>query len=372
MSEAKSPKADIFSINVCSQCLHVFQRSTMRDARHAVPCGHVLCKDCVGRIEAEQKSDTPVCRKAGCGKQFGPISEFAAAWCAQRADRIATQLGGLFRDQGDVGDAPEAPEAEPALNLCAKHKCPFKGVDQSTHRPMCAECNAASGSKILSFDEAIAALETASNALVTSAEFARHKARLAETPFTPDEFRSIMAKWAVRETARIKAWEKREVKHVKAVSAEAAQMVEETCARLIEISASLTTQRACLRASLEELEQALADLPKDPVSRFSRRQALYTEQKQLCELLVKYGHMIPSARSITEWTAVPTLSGEFGEFDEKTSGKGAAHASGKGGGALAQAVSGAAKAALHRICSRPLGLEAGDWRSFPVIPELVR
>ena len=56
MSDAKASATDIFSVALCSQCQQPFSPFATRDVRHAVPCGHVFCKDCLDKVESEQKS----------------------------------------------------------------------------------------------------------------------------------------------------------------------------------------------------------------------------------------------------------------------------------------------------------------------------
>ena len=292
MSDAKAAGQDIFDFNVCSQCMQSFASSATRDVRHAVPCGHVFCRDCMGRVETEQKSGESFCRRAGCESKLARVSEFPPSRVAQRTERIKGEQQGMFPDQGNVGDRPPptcsecgsdpdtgkphpathrckdcgdtvyccaelaavhpkmkaskghvmiaiaAPgafkgSAEPAWDLCAEHKLPFKGAEAVTHRPICSDCVFAARGMlpIETFDEAIAALES-SGAAVT-AELARQKAKLAEPTFTADELRERMAKWGAEETSRIRAWEEREVEHVQAVANETVQLVREVCARRI-------------------------------------------------------------------------------------------------------------------------------------------
>lgn len=344
MSEAKASNQDMFNFNVCSQCARSFPRSAVRGARHAVPCGHVFCKDCVDKVEAEQKSGQPVCRRPGCERELGSVSEFPISWVAQRVDRIGAKHSETFGDQGNVGDRPPlepqpcsecdpdpdtgklhlathvckscgdgvyycsdvalvhprmkasrghvvvamtSPEAvtEPAWSLCAEHSLPFRVADAFDQRPLCVECLAAARGNVTlqSLEDALAALDTDNAA--PSAEATTQLGKLAEASFTAKEFRDGVAKWAGEATAQIKAWEAREVKHVQAVAAELVQLVLTACDRRIEVGASFFTQRMGLRASLEELGQAVFDLPKDSASRLSKKRAVYMERNQLSALL---------------------------------------------------------------------------------------
>ena len=426
MSDAKVSNQDLFSFGVCSQCFHQIYRSATRDSRHAVPCGHVFCTDCLGKVETEQKSGKSFCRRQGCARELGPISTFGVSWCTQRAERLIAKHDDVFGDQGNVGDrsraesmavcsecgpdkatgkphlathrcetcgdgtyycdeiaavhpkmkasrdhvvvplaaaSPPDAKAEPAWNLCAEHKLPFQVVEASSQRPMCAECLSAARGKVTveSLTDVISALQSANSA--TSAELDKQKTKLAELTLTTEELCVGVAKWGAEETARIKAWEEREVKHIQGVAAESVALVQEVCARRIEVGSSLITQHMGLRASLEELDQALANLPADPATRLGKMRAVYTERKQLCDLLASNKIIIPSSRAIRKWAELPTLAAEF---DQKAADK---------GGLLANAVSTACKNTLSRVRTRTAGMHVSapkDWRELPVIPKLVR
>ena len=439
MSEANGSSQDIFTIGVCSQCLQPFPQSAARDKRdacHALPCGHVFCQECVSKAEAEQKSGKPRCRRAGCERELAPVSEFAISWIAQRAVRINASHEGVFGDQGNVGDRRVEPPtctdcdpdpstgkphvathrcetcgngaylcsdvatahpkvkpwkghvvvalaqlapfegANPAWSLCAEHKLLFRVADASTQRPLCVDClSAARGNlTVQPFDDAIAALDAANDA--NSDKLVLQKCKLAEPTFTAEEFRAKVAKWEVEETARIKAGEEREVKHVQAVASETVQLVQDVCARRLEVGASLLTQRTGLRASLEEFDQALADLPSDPAARLSKKRAVYAERKRLCELLAGSMIAVPSAQEVLKWAELPALPAAFD------------HKGADNGGVLANAVSAAARATLVRARTSmpevparapeekaqaaPASSSRKGVPAFPVIPKLVR
>ena len=434
MSDAKASSLGNFDFNVCSQCIQPFATSSTRDIRHAVPCGHVFCKDCLAKVEVEQKTGKSACRRTGCERELAPISDFATSWIALRLERIKAKQRGMFPGQGNVGDLPPptctecepdpetgkphlathrcetcgdgvyycldvatshpklkasrghvlvvlappvSPQAasEPTWNTCGQHKVPFRVVEASTHRPLCAECLVEARGKVVveTFEEAISALDSAQVAV--SAEFSKQKTKLAEPTVTAEELRARTAKWGADETARIRAWEEREVKHVHAVADETVQLVQEVCARRIEVGASVITQRMGLRASLEELDQALTDLPSDPATQLSKKRTMYTERKYLTELLAGYKIAVPSAQEILRWAELPALSKEFGQM------------AGVGEGVLSKAVSAGAKTTLDnaRTQTPAVALEeksqapgtqapsspSDAWRVFPVIPELV-
>lgn len=216
-----------------------------------------------------------MCRRPGCGKALVPIAEFPIAWCVRRAERIKAELAALLRDQGDVGDlsnarGPDA-ETETASSRCAEHLLPFQAAEASTYRSVCSRCLEAAEGKVTvqSFDDAMAALDA--DAAAISAELTRHKSKLADPALVPGEFCESIAKWGAQETARIRAWEEREVKLVRSVAEETVQLLEGVCARQIEVGASIFTLRAGLRASLEELDYAVSDLPSDPAARLRKK-----------------------------------------------------------------------------------------------------
>ena len=360
MSDATDPRKGIFDLNVCSQCLQSFPRSTMREARHAVPCGHIFCKGCLVIVEAEQKSGKSACRRQGCKSELAPVSEFAISWTASRAERIKAEHSAMFSDQGDVGDhAPGGSDvqAEQAWKLCAEHKLPFQVVERATSRPLCAECMVATmgNAPTQSFGDASAALEASSAA--TSAELARLKSKLAEPTFMPEEYCDGVTRWGAQETARIRAWEEREIKQVHLLANGCVAKVQEICARRIEVGASLFTQRAGLRVSLEELDRAMSDLPKDPAARLIKKQTVFADQLRLRELLSKRMISVPSARAVREWAELPVLSSLS---EEKAVGMEAV---------VENAVLTAVEATLGRTLTRVPWTTPSE---FPSIPKLVR
>ena len=357
MSDAKAPGQGIFNFNVCSQCMQPLSNSATRLARHAVPCGHVFCRECLDRVQTEQKSGNAFCRRPGCIRELGSASEFPVSWVPYRTERLRTELDVLFSDQGDAGDSPPIPprvvEATPAL--CDQHKLPLHVAEVDTHRPVCSECLSAARDtlQVETFADADAALESSHAAV--SAELATQKSKLAEPTFTAEEFCNRTAKWGAEETARIRAWEEREVKHVQTVASETVQLVQEVCASRIEMGASLIVQRAGMRASLEELDNVLINLPNDPAARLNKKRAVYTEWKRLCELLASGKIIIPWAHAVIHWAELSSLSATF---DQKAV---------DNGGVVASSVFTAAKAVLDSAC------KSTPWMpDLPALPYLVR
>ena len=357
MSEAKVSLPDIFKTDACSQCARQFPPSPVSfDARHAVPCGHVLCGDCVHRVEAEQKSGPSFCRRPGCGKELASANEFWAAWCTARS-------GSMFETQRNVQERsrPTCTECErdpvtgkqhlathrcetcgdgayfcteissvhprlkasrghimvaldPPRALCAQHQLPFEVVEASSQRPMCAACVKAAGPDVAvqTFDKAIAALDTV-EASANQATLATFTRGLAEPTFTAPQLYAYVTRWGVQEATRIRAWEEREVKSVQVAANETLQLVQAVCTRKLVEGASLIMQRVGLRASLEELDRVLTDLPSEPLSRLKRKRAVYVERAKLCKLLASEKIAVPSAQGILRWAQLPSLSGYFGE-----------------------------------------------------------
>ena len=345
MSDAKVAIQDVFSINVCSQCRKAFEKPGLRGARHAVPCGHVFCTDCLGRAEAEQKLGTPVCRTRGCSKRLALVAEFPVAWCVRRTERINTEVATMLGDQGDFGDVPEvlaSAEASPPPSGCAEHK----------------------------LDGASAALDSSCSA--TSIEVSRQIARLAAPFFTPEELCARLARWSAEETARIRAWEKREVQHVQAVAEECVTHVQQACAQRMEVGASVFTQRTSLRVSLEELEQALSVPAADAGSQSGKKQTARMERKRLCELLASNKLAVPPVGAVLRWARLPDLSDQFGQ-DRSAGGPSVATPSSSLGVLAGEILSGAKHTlSMARSCRPPANfLPPKAWHEFPVIPALV-
>ena len=431
------PDRDIFSFNVCSQCLEPFTCSASRDVRHAIPCGHVFCKACLDAVETEQRFGKSICRRAGCGRELDSAAEFPISWIPQRAERINAAHNEIFGDQGNVGErpppacsmcGPDTATGEPHLathrcktcgygvyfcahaaslhpkleasighvvsalparsvssegkagendarwSLCPEHNLRFDAAEASTHRPMCAECLTEVEGKVAvqTLAEALAGLHSA-EAAAALAELTKQRNRFAEPTFTPDELRDSVMRWGAEETARIRAWEEREVKHVQAVAVESeqllhsvandtARLVHEVCERRIEVGASLITQRMGLRASLDEFDRARADLPRDPAAQLSKTRAVYAERKRLCELLARYEIAVPSARVLIEWAQLPALAGQF---DRPI---------GDGMSAVTTTVQAAAKSTLEQVRARIPELEpelSEGLHDFPAFPRMV-
>ena len=144
MSQTQPPKKFSLNINVCTQCEQPIPRSDTLQTRHAVPCGHVICKACLQTLANEQKSSKPACRCRGCSAVLGPVCGFLTAFCAQREGRIAAKVKASFGKQGNVGDvhfscAECADDPDSGKPHNATHHCETCGHGAY----MCAEMAAA-------------------------------------------------------------------------------------------------------------------------------------------------------------------------------------------------------------------------------------
>ena len=325
MSEA-APAIDVlFSINACSHCHAHIPKSASHESRHAIPCGHVLCGACTAQVVAEQKArERPVCSSPGCGATLGPAQEFVTAWCTQRAERIRSDHSQLFADQGNVGDSgaaaddDEEAKEEPSPNtLCSRHREPITARDTASKKPLCAKCILTAGSaiKVTPLPEAIA--ELVSRQAAASAAASRELFALFDKfTFTAATFRDGVAKWGEQETGRISSWEKQEIDHIHKVAADITSLVRAACARRLAVGSSILAQRYGLRATLEEIEHELCNLPSNEAGRLSRMQLLSAERERLTDLLSARALTIPSVRAFSSWAKLPNLAAQFGS-DEK-------------------------------------------------------
>ena len=375
MSEALESVGGFFSVCACSQCRRHIPHSETRLTRHAIPCGHVFCKGCVGITEAEEKSGRATCRAAGCGRTLAPASAFPTAWCIQREERLRATLGELFADQGDAGDrkssassaaSPVSPQA-----LCAAHGQPITAADPTTKRPMCATCvaSAKGAAAVQSLPEAVAALRSREPGAAEEAAL-QMKRLFDQFPFTPAEFREGVTKWRAEETTRIKKWEEREIKAVQTVAAETVELVDAVSARRLEVGGSFLAQRLGLRTTLEEIEHELSSLPTDDAGRLDKLVRFSEERARLTALLRTRGAAIPDARVVGKWALLPSLAREL-------DGQGLGSPGGSGGGSGKEAGAVAA-AAVGAALTRTLGnlrdatpVAAADGSDCQIFPDIV-
>lgn len=280
------------NVSACTQCGKSIRREATPQSRHAVPCAHVICGDCVGSMGAESKHGEVVCRQPHCGKKLAKVSEFPVAWCTQRADRIAATLADLMADQGDVGsDDGGAGRSigSPAESSSAERKEP-------SHR---APGDSLATPQVLQ--------ERFKAVALSVAECTKY---LGAIEFGPAEYEARLDAWVSRETARVRAWETEEDKHIHALADELCDLIGEVRVARAKTASSVFAQRLALQASFDEIEGELAELPHDEAARHSRLGELVAAQEQLAEAAARK-MALPSARAIARWAALPSLDVEL-------------------------------------------------------------
>ena len=272
MSDATPPEQVSIDLSFCTSCSARIGLAGVTLSRHAMPCGHVLCKDCVSRIEGEQKTGRVVCGSAGCSAVLRPVAQFPTAWCTQRSDRVAAELAVTFADQGDspsgaaaaasaVSDPPgRADRAKFESSIqCQLHHKQFSAFDLAAQEPLCVDCIAARPagagptSSIAAF---AAATDAAIPALTAGAKEAAETLR--ELKLDASTLSARLAEWEALETARITAWEEREVAKVRAAAAESRALVRSGAEFKRTLGNSLLQQRLGLLASIEEAQHELS------------------------------------------------------------------------------------------------------------------
>ena len=144
MSSAPAAKQQVPLFAVCVQCKKNVNDDRCRLARHAVPCGHVVCGDCFTTVVVGNLS-TGICNSPGCEQDFESLDEWPMAMCTLRLSRISDNEAAVFGDQGNVGDRPPA-KCEDAE--CGGSNSDADDVHIPTHRcgackkTLCAEATA--------------------------------------------------------------------------------------------------------------------------------------------------------------------------------------------------------------------------------------
>ena len=136
MPETPPLKVPPVNLRQCTQCKAVITLDGARKARHAVPCGHVVCGPCFDQLSLTGERTTRLCQSAGCARIFEVSKVWVTAWCVWRGCRIEAELADLVKDQGNVGDAapePQCVECEPDPSTgrthAATHRCATCGAD---------------------------------------------------------------------------------------------------------------------------------------------------------------------------------------------------------------------------------------------------
>ena len=322
MSEAKVPTGSGSPMSACSQCGETIPRVATRRTRHAIPCGHVLCGACVSRAaDEEKKLGASSCRARSCGQVFAPVSEFAVAWCTQRAERVASQLAVLMADQGNAGDhdsdsrETETSAADP-WTLCIHHNEGLVGAASRTGRPLCPSC-------IYSVPPGVRTVEELSNAPAncvargeTGSILKSAKAALGGVKTSMQEYRETVEQWVSQETARVKVWEEREVDRIRAAAKDCCNMIAEAGARRLEAGVSTLAQRCSLQATFEEIDHELCDLPANETARASKRLLLVYERDRLAEQISSVRIRVPTASAVASSLALPELSRYFHDEEQ--------------------------------------------------------
>ena len=327
MSQAAAPDCREPCLFDCTRCSKTIPRSETHLSRHALPCGHILCHSCTQAVAIEQKGQSVLCGSPGCTSNLGPVREYATAWCTQRAGRISNQLGALFADQGDVGSSvteagvSDSSNRTPSVDLppwgdCSEHKRPVMGADTVAMRALCADCidGQLFPPPFTPAEKASEVLLAAAKELDAESEF--QKQRLAETTLVLEEFLNSIDAWAEGESTRIRAWEERERAAVSQVARDCVAMVAEVRTRRVGVARSLLRQHVGLRASIEEAETELSDLPSDDAARIGKLAALVSDRhKLLTQLSNRFFQTVhPAAASV--WARNVTLGAPFGDVKE--------------------------------------------------------
>ena len=261
--------------------------------------------------------------------------------CVGRAARLQRGLA-VFGDQGDSGLGHAADEegvsaAAAGWDLCSRHQqvvefareTESKLPQDSLVAPLADQLLCGSCVKELPPGVSVRPAETALQAARAahagqSAAATAEIAALADLKQSPESYANAVREWGAQETARIGAWEEREVKAVHAAAAETVQLVREVCEQRQAVGASLLAQRLGLRVTLEELESELAGLPwegglaqgaggegEGQAADLRRRTAtllrLAGEREQLLGLLRRGGLRLAPASEVTAWATLPQL-----------------------------------------------------------------
>ena len=228
MSEAAWPEPELGSFYHCSQCGADLAHPGFPEARHAIPCGHVVCKTCVDRVEGEFKAamgdgEAKInCKSPGCTDCFGFAEAWPIALCVLRRRRIAAALVDAFGDQGDAGVSVAAPRSG-------------QGVA------------AAGGAQSRQYEE--------SSEVTRSVEEASAKLAVG---ITPAAYCATVAKWVAEETARVASWRDRELRWIEETADEGKRQIEAAYRSRQRLIPSVFQAAAAVKASLEANEAAVA------------------------------------------------------------------------------------------------------------------
>lgn len=130
MSQAKPAQQGPPVFSFCVQCTKEIPYKSSRLARHAVPCGHVICGGCFDRLGSEERKEklgSQQCSSTGCGQRFESLATWPIAMCTQRFGRIVNSRA-AGNPQGNVGDipVPDCDECEADEATGKPHKASFR------------------------------------------------------------------------------------------------------------------------------------------------------------------------------------------------------------------------------------------------------
>lgn len=345
MSDAKEPVAREAGrgilLAMCTQC---DRECRVEAARHALPCGHIMCLSCIAQLRHRRG----VCCVAECAGEPDFSEEWPLALCVGRATRNARLLARRLCDQGDVGDkaslsvtsageaASSSESSDDPWGLCLTHAKPLSIVALPSRKQFCEDCpekevlevgSANDGEKkaqsqslvpvasalatllASSHSEADAARPEAPGAEVDRAgsRLARETVRVFDFPVREAHLTRELAEWKARETARVQAWSKREGPVTSGPANACVALIEQVHTRRLNFVLGALTQRLSLQVTLEEFERELSDLPRALGHRAAKQYLLTVERERLlAELAARRLRILPAVM-FESWRHLPAL-----------------------------------------------------------------
>lgn len=339
MSEEPCLEQEPASLSLCTQCNRIIPRTDTRQCRHAVPCGHIVCSDCIGGIESEQKVRPVSCRGRVCGAVLTAPSEWPTAICARRPHRIMTAWAREFGDQGDVGDIPVADvpvtdkpddfagdggskkEEKDGARECERHSGErVEFADISSGALLCRMCvaqteGAAKPSAIHEIPAAAAAAASADEAVTQRARALYALLGHDGNPLT--ELQGRLRGWCARELKRIRNWEVREINHIRAVANDLCRLIGEVQEHRLKLLPAIYGRRDSIRATLEETEHELRALPEGLIERFRQQHELLADRRRLVSALESGALRAPAPAELAAWCSPPSFARLFGRMEDE-------------------------------------------------------
>ena len=282
------------------------------EARHGLPCGHVICSRCTAAIELEQKEGKPICQSESCNRVFAPASQFPRAWCTRRNDRAAQSLAFLMQDQGNAGDNARPPSADGSTlswTLCREHGRPLSRVETASMRPLCVDCIA---SRELA-TEPIEAVTRVADAIARRADdVAKIVETLSEVKLNGPVLEETVAEWAATETAGLIAWEERELARIRKAAEDARRLIGEVVAAKLQVGRGLLLQRMALLTTISELRAELAVPGATESEHASKQLALAADLDDIVKAFEDGTITVPSLGTVDRWLDLPRLAADLG------------------------------------------------------------